>query len=175
MRVAISGTPGTGKTSVGETLNSRGHAVIELNDFIKKKRLEGRLDRRRGTREVDVKALDEALLASVTEQNVICIGHLAHLLTVDIIIILRCRPSVLRQRLERRAYPKRKITENVEAEACDVILVEAAETGKTVLEIDTTTRTPGETAEAVEEILAGEREKYVMGNIDWSEEVLDWF
>jgi broad-specificity NMP kinase len=44
-----------------------------------------------------------------------------------------------------------------------------------VYEIDTTDRTPEEVAMAVDDILAGKREKYAYGNIDWSGEVLNWF
>jgi broad-specificity NMP kinase len=66
------------------------------------------------------------------------------------------------------------VAENAEAEALDVILVESVETGREVYEIDTTGISPEETADAVFEILAGEKKKYAIGNIDWSEEALDW-
>ena len=90
------------------------------------------------------------------------------------VIVLRCRPSVLAKRLKARGYPDRKVAENAEAEALDVILVESVETGREVYEIDTTNITPEEAADAVMSILAGEKEKYAIGNIDWSEEALDW-
>jgi adenylate kinase len=173
--IALSGTPGTGKTSVGEELARRGRRIIELNDFIKEHGLLGRLDRKRGTREVDIQVLDEALAGERMSADVILVGHLAHSLSVDSIIVLRCRPSVLAGRLGSRGYPERKVKENVEAEALDVILVEAVETGTEVLEVDTTDMSIARAADAVEEILAGEREKYEVGHIDWSEEVLDWY
>jgi adenylate kinase len=172
---ALSGTPGTGKTTVGNALSEQGRNVLELSDFIREHGLEGRMDRKRRTRAVDVKALDKALASDVKEDDTVLVGHLAHLLTVDLIIVLRCRPSLLQERLMARGYPEAKVRENMEAEGCDVILVEAVETGRTVLEIDTTSSTPEQVAEAVKEILAGEREKYAVGNIDWSEEVLAWF
>ncbi|MCU0861170.1 MAG: AAA family ATPase, partial [Methanomassiliicoccales archaeon] len=59
--MALSGTPGTGKTTVGQELARRGHQVIELHDFIESRGLLGKLDRKRRTREVDVGALDSAL------------------------------------------------------------------------------------------------------------------
>lgn len=149
--------------------------VVEANQLAKDKGLLGRMDRRRATREVDVSALDEALIEDEGLNQAILVGHLSHLLTVDLIIVLRCRPSVLAGRLRERGYSEPKVKENIEAEALDVILVEAAETGGIVLEIDTTGKSPEEVADAVEEILAGEREKYAIGHIDWSEEVLGWF
>jgi adenylate kinase len=172
---ALSGTPGTGKTTVGRILSEQGHHVLELSDFIKEHRLEGRRDRKRRTREVDVDVLDKALASQIRDEEVILVGHLAHLLSADLVIVLRCRPSLLRERLLARGYSDEKARENMEAEGCDVILVEAVETGLTVLEVDTTSSTPEQVAEALNEILAGEREKYAVGNIDWSEEVLGWF
>lgn len=175
MRVALSGTPGTGKTSVGEALAARGHIVVEVNQLAKDKGLLGKMDRRRATREVDAAALDKAVSDEEGLKDAILVGHLSHLLTVDLIVILRCRPSILAARLADRGYSEGKVKENVEAEALDVILIEAAETGRLVLEIDTTTMSVDEVVEAMEEILAGEREKYIIGHIDWSEEVLGWF
>lgn len=173
--IALSGTPGTGKTSVGEELVKRGHCVIELNRFIQNKGLLGRIDRKRCSYEVDLDELASAMSHEDIPEGAILIGHFAHELDVEYIIVLRCRPSVLRSRLEIRGYPEHKIKENLEAEALDVILIEALNTGKEVLEIDTTNRSVKETADAVEEILGGERKKYEAGHLDWSEEVLDWF
>ncbi|MDD1770996.1 MAG: adenylate kinase family protein [Methanomassiliicoccales archaeon] len=174
MRLAISGTPGTGKTAVSKVLASRGMNVVELNLFSREHGLIGALDRKRKTHEVDIRKLDAALLKE-RAGDVVLIGHFAHLLTADPIIVLRTRPSVLEKRLEGRGYPESKVRENLEAEACDVILIEALDRSKNVFEIDTTERTPEETADAVEEILAGKRKKYEPGHIDWSEEVLGWY
>jgi adenylate kinase len=160
---------------VGEVLARRGRLVVEVNKLAQDKGLLGKMDRRRATREVDVASLDEAISKDDELRDAILIGHLAHLLTVDLIVVLRCRPSVLAARLEGRGYSRSKVAENVEAEALDAILIEAAETGRCVLEIDTTGRSLEEVVGAVEEILAGEREKYAIGHIDWSEEVLGWF
>jgi adenylate kinase len=148
--------------------------ITELGDLAKEKKLLGKLDRKRGTYEVDVKRLDLAVGEAGVGQTAILVGHLAHLVTTDVVIVLRCRPSVLAARLRSRGYPEQKVAENAEAEAIDVILVESAETGREVYEIDTTGISPEETADAVLEILAGEKEKYAIGNIDWSEEALDW-
>ena len=43
-------------------------------------------------------------------------GHLSHYLEVDAVAILRCEPSILRERLNRRGYPEWKIESNVEWE-----------------------------------------------------------
>ena len=43
-------------------------------------------------------------------------GHLSHYLQVDAVVILRCKPSILRERLQQRGYPEWKIESNVEWE-----------------------------------------------------------
>ena len=160
---------------MGEALAKHGWSVYEVNRLAQEKGLLGRRDRRRATREVDISALDMAIAEDEGLKDAILVGHLSHHLTVDLIVVLRCRPSVLATRLGERGYSEDKVNENVEAEALDVILIEAVETGKQVLEVDTTNKGVPEVVVAMEEILAGEREKYAIGHIDWSEEVLGWF
>jgi len=175
VKVAITGTPGTGKSSVGLELARRKREVLELSEFVESHLLKGRKDKARDTYEVDVEAVDELLKREPSGQNRIYLGHLTHFLTVDLIIVLRCRPSILKTRLEGRGYNKKKVAENVEAEGCDVILVEAMESSTPVCEIDTTALNVGQVADAVEEVLDGERQKYEPGHVDWSEEVLAWY
>ena len=175
VKVAISGTPGTGKSSVGLELARRGRDVLELSEFVESHLMKGRKDRARDTYEVDVEAVDELLKKEHAGKDMIYIGHLTHFLSVDLTIVLRCRPSVLKARLESRRYSKKKITENMEAEGCDVILVEAMEIGTPVCEIDTSAMNVVQVADAVEEIIGGERKKYEPGHVDWSEEVLGWY
>jgi adenylate kinase len=172
--LALTGTPGTGKSTVARILASRGFKVIELGDLAKEKKLLEKFDRRRSTHEVDVKKLDTAVREISDSGTIILVGHLSHLISSDMVVVLRCRPSVLAERLRSRGYPPQKVAENAEAEALDVILVESAETGREVYEIDTTTISPDMAADAIVDILAGEKEKYAIGNIDWSAEVLDW-
>lgn len=175
VRVSITGTPGTGKSTVGAILSREGHTVVELGSIIKEHRLyEGR-DEERDTLEVDPEVLRKRVPGLLPDGDVILIGHLSHLVDADIIVVLRCRPSVLERRLDIRGWGQLKVRENVEAEALDVILIEAVETGHDVLEVDTTDLTPVQAKDAVEEILAGERSKYMIGNVDWSQEVLGWY
>ena len=58
---AISGTPGTGKTSVSAELRSRGYHVVDSNDHIRSKGLLGELDVARDTYEVDLDLLNDSL------------------------------------------------------------------------------------------------------------------
>lgn len=173
--IALSGTPGVGKSTVATTLSEKGLVVVELSRVIKEKNLMGAFDEARGTYEVDVDRLDIEISEFHSGDPLILVGHLSHLLSVELIIILRCSPSLLKERLSGRGWGESKVHENMEAEACDVILIEALDSGVEVCEIDTTDLSPLAVVDAVEEILQGEREKYAPGNIDWSEEVLGWF
>lgn len=173
--VAVSGTPGTGKSTLAEALRRNGYRVIDVGDFARERGIVKGRDPKRKSLEVDVNELDTALIGEQCSGTVFYIGHLSHLLTTDLTIVLRCNPTVLRKRLKKRKWSDRKIRENIEAEACDVILIEALERSNEVFEIDTTDRSAKEVETAVDDILAGKREKYAVGNIDWSMEVLSWY
>jgi adenylate kinase len=82
---------------------------------------------------------------------------------------------VLAKRLTKRRWSKAKVRENLEAEAVDVILIEAMDSCNEVFEIDTTKMTPLQVSKAVAEIIRGESGKYRPGNVDWSAEVMDWY
>lgn len=173
MQVAITGTPGTGKTSSCERLAKRGYAVIDLDDVARKEGFIVGRDEQRATDEVDVDALREHL--RIPAKMAFLKSHYSHLMAVNIAIVLRCRPSVLRHRLEERGWPPEKVRENVEAEAIDVIVQEAVDRLPFVFELDTTQATPNETAETILAILQGKTTGHEPGSVDWSSEVLSWY
>jgi adenylate kinase len=171
MRIAVTGTPGVGKTTA--CFKVKGVRVVQVNELVDELGLASGYDRKRKTKEVDVAKLARAV--SVLGEDILLEGHLSHLLKPDLAIVLRCSPKVLRRRLKKKGWPDQKVRENVEAEAVDVVLIEAIENVPEVCEIDTTDMKHAEVARAIESIIAGEREKYRVGNVDWSEEVLSWF
>lgn len=160
---------------MGKALANKGRTVIEVGDLVRDHSLYDGIDEERGSLEVDPDHLAERLPPLLPDGDLILIGHLSHLVQVDLVVVLRCRPSVLRGRLEARGWSPSKVQENVEAEALDVILMEALDSGHETVEVDTTGRSPSRTVEALEEILAGEREKYAVGHVDWSQEILGWY
>ncbi|NLI74199.1 MAG: AAA family ATPase [Euryarchaeota archaeon] len=174
MLVALTGTPGTGKSTASELIRSQ-YDVVEIIDLVMKGGVSTVLDEDRDSLEIDTGELDEYMLNELIDRDVILVGHLSHFLSVGLIIVLRCQPSKLASRLRSRGWNDSKIKENIEAEGCDVILVESIETAAEVCEIDTTNMSAREVADVIEEILAGEREKYAPGYVDWSNEVMSWF
>lgn len=173
MLVAVTGTPGTGKTSACDILARRGYAVVDLDDVARQGGFIVGRDEVRGSDEVDVDALRENL--RVPAKIAFLRSHYAHRMAVDLVVVLRCAPSVLRTRLEARGWPPAKVKENVEAEAIDVITQEAVERLPLVYEVDTTSRNAEQTADAILGILQGRTKGHEPGSVDWSEEVLSWY
>ena len=112
--IALSGAPGTGKTSIAEAAKSDGWAITSVQSLAEEHNLLGPIDSEEGAREIDIHALSSALGA--IKGPLIIDGHLSHLLNVDAIAILRCEPSVLQTRLEQRSYPTWKVESNIEWE-----------------------------------------------------------
>ena len=173
MLVAVTGTPGTGKTSACGVLSARGYVVVDLDEIARREGLIVGRDIARGADEVDVEALREGL--RIPAKVAFLRSHYSHRMDVNLAVVLRCRPSVLRKRLEARGWPAEKVRENVEAEAIDVILQEAVGRLNFVFEIDTTHATPRETAESILAIVQGRTEGREPGSVNWTSEVLSWY
>jgi adenylate kinase len=166
MRIALTGTPGTGKTTVAGLLP---YQVIDINALVKAGMNFGK-DPERGCLEADMDALADHLAKLDPDEILILEGHFSHHFA-DWSIVLRLAPSRLKSRLEARGYSTQKINENLEAEALDVILVEAVQLCARVDEIDTTGKSPQEVAELVTEIIQGKL-KLAPGQVDW---LVDFF
>lgn len=173
MLVAVTGTPGAGKTSACDVLARRGYAVVDLDEVARRGGFIVGRDEARQTDEVDVDALRQNL--RVSAKIGFLRSHYSHLMDVNLVVVLRCRPSVLRLRLEARGWPAAKVRENLEAEAIDLITQEAVERLPLVYEVDTTANSPEETAEAILCILQGRTKGHEPGSVDWSAEVLSWY
>ncbi len=171
MRVALTGTPGTGKTSVARVLRERGHDVLDMTQYIRDNGLREEYDAERDTYSVDVERLNDSLSDM---EDCMFEGHLAHFMDVDKIIVMRCHPDVLADRLRARGYSESKVRENVEAEVLDVILCESVDSGIPTFVVDSTSESPEESASAVEDIIKGETDNRLPGDITWAAEMEKW-
>lgn len=173
MLVAITGTPGTGKSSVCRELVRRGFTVVDAARLAFEKGFAVRPKRAGAPAIVDIQRLRRVPLPK--GDLVFISSHFSHLLKSDIAIVLRCSPSVLKARLESRKWRKEKVMENVEAEAIDLITVEAIQRCKKVFEVNTTSIDGKEAARQILEIVKGSVKGHEPGRIDWSEEILSWY
>lgn len=166
MRVAVTGTPGTGKTTAVDHVDTD-LDVIHLNELVREEELTEGTDEARGSSFVDLDAVSDRL---ADRDDVIVESHLSHYLGVDRVVVLRCHPEELESRLLDRGEADEKATENAEAEALDVILSEAVDRHgpDAVYEIDTTNRSPSAVASEIEAVLADERSPSA-GTVDFTE------
>jgi len=156
MRVAVTGTPGTGKTTAVEGLDTD-LEILHLNDVIHEEEFVVEHDEERDSAVADLDAVAEFLDG---RDDVLFESHLAHHFDADRVVVLRTHPEELARRLTDRGESAAKAEENAESEALDVILAEAVERHgeDSVYEIDATEAEPGEVAAAIEAVVAGERE-----------------
>ncbi|MFB6201876.1 MAG: adenylate kinase family protein [Halorhabdus sp.] len=156
MRVAVTGTPGTGKTTATDRLETD-LDVIHLNEVIEREGFSRGTDADRGSTIADLDAISEWFAG---REDVLVESHLAHELPVDRVIVLRCHPETIEQRLMQRGESEASAAENAESEALDVILAEAVDAHGTdaVYEIETTDRSPPAVATEIDAVLGGERE-----------------
>ncbi len=155
MRVAVTGTPGTGKTTATDLVDSS-LSLIHLNEVIKEKEFSVDYDDSRDTVVTDMDAVGDWLTG---KDDVIVESHLSHQFDVDKVVVLRCHPETLQSRLTDRGESTASVEENAESEALDIILSEAVSRHgeQSVYEIDTTDREPAAIAEDIEAVVAGEK------------------
>lgn len=134
--VAITGSPGTGKSTLAKQLTGLGIQVRTIEAIALDVEA---LSLQNGQQEIDTSKLKN-WTQSGTETCVID-GHLSHYCPIDAVIVLRCNPKNLRQRLnDREGYGPEKIESNVEWELLAGVWSELLmlHPSVKVLELDTT-------------------------------------
>jgi len=164
--ILITGVPGTGKTTVAKLLSQKtGAALIDINKLVDLMKLYSHVDTEDGAKVVRLNELQDELSSTIKSEkrSLIVEGHLGceMKLPVSRVIVLRCEPKTLRQRMASRNYPPAKVSANALSEALDYCTVWSEKNyGKRkVWEIDTTNRTPQKVAEEITAILSGKQKK----------------
>jgi adenylate kinase len=173
MKISISGTPCTGKTEVSKLLSKKlKYKLIQVNELAEKLNSFTGYDKKRECKILDMNKLEKEI--DKIKGDVIIEGHTSHLFPVDIIIVLKCDPEILKKRLGKR-YPSNpsKVQENLEAEILGVITSEAVMNNKKVYEIDTSDKSVEESVNDVLKVLKGRTEEFKVGKIDWLEKYYD--
>jgi len=179
--IAISGTPGSGKTSVSKALSSiLGTVSIDLSELVVKEKLYVDYDEDRGSYIID----EELVRRRIRELAEICgdrgkgylivEGHYAEIVEdpiLEVIVVLRIDPRELIKRLCIREWGFEKSLENGEAEYVGVCLANALNEhpAEKVCEINVTDK---DLWSVVRDIARAIRDRSVCNpTIDWTEHI----
>ena len=181
MVVVVAGVPGSGKTSLASRLaRLAGRPFTTMSWLVLERGLWVGYDAERRSFVIDEERLCRELGGLTRgEPGIVFETHWPQPVVecsearIEAIVLTRCRPDVLLERLRRRGWPERKVLENVEAELLGVLAADAREAaeaaGAPLLEIDTTAVTPWEAARRVLEAL--QRGRTWGCCIDWLSEM----
>ncbi|MCQ2056407.1 MAG: adenylate kinase family protein [archaeon] len=174
MLIAITGTPGVGKSTVSNILSSR-YRVININSYARENNLLEEFDTELESYNVDIDKLNDSLKSKIERSEIVFLdGHLSHFVNCDIVIVLRCNPNIIYERLKQRGYNLQKIRDNIQAEILDIILCESVNSGIVTSEINCTNLTPSEIVEIIEKIIRNPS-LFPPGSVNWSNEIDKWF
>ncbi|HEY4673220.1 MAG TPA: AAA family ATPase [Nitrososphaerales archaeon] len=169
--IAITGTPATGKKTIGKLVAKKlGYEFLEINTVAKK--LGADIGRKGGEMEVETSIIYKKLPRLLEGKKTILVGHLLpHCIpdsSIDYAAVLRCSPQELVKRYTERGYSRNKVKANVVVEAIDLCLSETLIAFKKskIAEIDTTGRDAKKVAEEVIEKFKNPK-KRSFGGINW--------
>jgi adenylate kinase len=182
--IGLTGTPGTGKTTVAHLLNEC--SVYSVSELSKQHGCLGEIDSHDMSREIDIDSLNNSLEkqginlqlkgSASSCETVIIEGHLSHLLPVSAIVILRCEPDILHERLNSRNWSSEKIRENTEWELMVgpwIELVNHKNNDLPIIEIDGSDNSPEEIVQIIEKWLKKGLPLTSFAEIDWMKKVVD--
>ncbi|HDN76016.1 MAG TPA: AAA family ATPase [Acidilobales archaeon] len=159
--IVISGVPGVGKSAVAKALAKalNGHHV-ELSKVVIDKGLYLSYDEETLSYIINEEKVKEYVRELSRQHELVIIdSHYGEIIDDDLIIkifVLRMNPLRLIKRLKKRGWPKKKVKENLEAEALGVCLINALESHpeEKVCEIDVTGKSVKEVVDIIIEMLS---------------------
>lgn len=164
MRILITGTPGSGKTSISKELSK----LLKLPYFDVKVIIKNNpttIDKIEDGEMIINSKLKKVLQKELPE-NCVFETHLIEYCSLpDLYIILRTKPSVLKKRLILRKYSKQKIMDNLEVEILDYFT--QAIKPNNVIEFDTSRFSAKLNAKKIKMLMI--KKKYNKGEIKYSD------
>jgi len=171
----LTGTPGTGKTTIAKKIAAEtGARLIDANALVKSKALWFN----RARHEADLAALKREIAREIrnalaSRKGFVAEGHLLceFALPCDACVVLRCEPRELARRLKKRGYPKKKVSENVLCEILDYCLVKAEDAygTKKTIQIDVSNASKSTKSSKLVDAAAKRRSD----DVNWSGVLLD--
>ncbi|XP_074649982.1 adenylate kinase isoenzyme 6-like [Tubulanus polymorphus] len=149
--ILITGTPGTGKTTLGNELAVKtGLTYINIGDLAKEQNLFEGFDE-----SYDCPVIDEDKVIDELEDQIQTGGNIVDYHSCeffperwfDIVFVLRTDNTVLYNRLEARNYSEKKLQDNIQCEIFQTILDEAKQSYKTEIVHELMSNTPDEMEE----------------------------
>ncbi len=129
LRIAITGSPGVGKSTICAAAEAAGWSVQTVSALADEHDCAEPFDTDDDARPIDVARLasalgdiwaapllDEAAVTIDGRSPILIDGHMSHLLPTYAVCVIRCRPDVLEARLRVRDYPEWKVEANVDWE-----------------------------------------------------------
>jgi len=175
MILFITGTPGTGKTTISKLLKEQfSFNIVDINRLVNDEKLYTGIDEEKGYKIVNIPALcsklDDIISCLDDREDLLVEGHLSHFCNgADRVVVLRAHPDILKIRLKNKGFKDAKIAENVEAEALDICAFEAFQRyGDQASEVDATDKSPQQVVDIIKMIMDGE-ETFPVGRVDFSE------
>jgi len=148
--IAVTGTPGTGKTTLAKKLSLLlDYTYLDGSQLIKTAKLAEKYDKTRKTAIVDASKFAREVLKvrdllakspKMAQSGLIVDSHLSHFLpskAVTACLVLTCGLRQLEKRMQKKHFSKSKIRENLDAEIFDIILVEATDNKHKIIKFDT--------------------------------------
>ena len=165
--ILITGVPGTGKTTLARSLSQKtGAFLLEINELAELLGLYSHTDESDGAKVVRLPELARELAEAIKaeKKSVVSEGHLGceMKLPVQKVLVLRCDPRELRQRLASRSYPPAKLAQNALSEALDYCTVQSEKHygAAKVWELDTSGKTPAQVQAQAEAIISGKEKRH---------------
>lgn len=154
MIIAITGTPGVGKSYLADALAKKGYTILDLNRYAIAHKLYDAYDKKNQTYVIDVKKIEKKLRKIIgsyqssisgawkkqlkkksgmkpfiktvpaAKNDIIIDSHLSHFMKADVYIVVQRNPDAVRKVLKKRAYSASKIEDNVQSEIFNIILEE---------------------------------------------------
>ena len=181
----VSGTPGTGKTTISKNISNYLKAkVISLNELAISENLVERYDTKRETSVINNTKIISFLIELIEDYKkedlefLIIESHFSDIVPeryINFVIILRCDPDELYNRLKKRSYKREKIRENVQSEIlgnCVNYFINKP-LNVPILEIDTTKLGIESITKTIVNILTNKADlnDFYVGKIDWLEKL----